>query len=203
MDNHEELKKYAGSSRKKGNQRYITISSNQPEQWEPIIEAVKINYVWWAYIFHDKDDTEKHLHILAYDGKRGTSIKAHANRFEGIIPPNFVCSVRNPRAMARYLIHKDSPTKHQYDESEVFTNSLDKYRTFFEEYKADVMEEFNDFAKVRIGTMSPTEFIEKYKLQIYELPFQSKISVYHKVFSIPDAKSMVNNNNNKGVKHEG
>lgn len=183
----------------KGNIRYITITSNQEEQWDKIIDVAKMNYHWYAYVFHDKDDTEKHLHIMAYD-KGGTSIKAHCARFEGVIPPNFVCKVRNPRAMARYLIHMDSPEKHRYQESDIVTNNTDKYHAFLEDLRTNVMEEYQDFSRVKHGLMTPEDFIDKYKSQIFDLPFQSKISVYHKIFSIPEAgvggKFL---SNNKGV----
>ena len=121
----------------KGNVRYITISDNVPEHWDSIIDIGKSNYQWYAYIFHDKDkDTEKHLHILLYD-EGGTTLKSHCARFASVVPSNFICKVISPRSMARYLIHRDSPEKFQYDEKLVFTNSLDKYRSFLLEVQSD------------------------------------------------------------------
>ena len=51
----------------RGNVRYITITDNIEEHWNDIISIGKSSYSWWAYIFHDHDDTDKHIHILLYD----------------------------------------------------------------------------------------------------------------------------------------
>lgn len=177
----------------KGNVRYITLTVNRKEQWDDIIRIAKENYHWFAYIYHDRDDTEKHLHILCYD-KGGTSLKAHCERFSGVVPSHMICKVFNPRAMARYLIHKDSPEKFQYSENDVCTNNLDKFYGFLEDETRDVLQEFKDFQAVRRGKMTTLEFLEKYRGQMQGLPFQSKISVYHKIYTIYDN----NNNFNRG-----
>ena len=51
----------------KGNVRCITISDNIPDHWSDIISIAKSSYDFWAYIYHDKDDTDKHLHIVCFD----------------------------------------------------------------------------------------------------------------------------------------
>lgn len=178
----------------KGNVRYITITDNKPEHWDDIIRVARENYHWFAYIFHDRDNTEKHLHILCYD-KGGTSLKAHCDRFSSVIPSHMVCKVWNPRAMARYLIHKDNPDKAQYSVENVFTNNLDKFMGFLDDDTRDVLQEFKDFQAVRRGKMTTVEFLEKYRGQMAGLPFQSKISVYHKIDTIYDN----NINNNGGI----
>lgn len=173
----------------RGNVRYITITDNKPEHWDDIIKIAKENYHWVAYIYHDRDDTEKHLHILCYD-KGGTSLKAHCERFSSVIPSHMVCKVFNPRAMARYLIHKDSPDKFQYDEKQVVTNNLDKFYGFLGDEIRNVLQEFKDFQAVRHGQMTCYEFLEKYRGQLQGLPFQSKISVYHKIDTIYDISKL-------------
>lgn len=178
----------------KGNVRYITITDNKPEHWDDIIRIARENYHWFAYIFHDRDNTEKHLHILCYD-KGGTSLKAHCDRFSSVIPSHMVCKVWNPRAMARYLIHKDNPEKAQYSVENVSTNNLDKFMGFLDDDTRDVLQEFKDFQAVRRGKMTTVEFLEKYRGQMAGLPFQSKISVYHKIDTIYDN----NINNNGGI----
>ena len=110
----------------RGNVRYITITDNIPEHWPQIISIAKASYTWWAYIYHTSDNTDKHLHIICYD-EGGTSLKSHCARFETVLPSNFINKVRSPRAMARYLIHKDNPDKFQYDLKDVVTNSKDKF----------------------------------------------------------------------------
>lgn len=180
----------------KGNVRYITITDNKPEHWDDIIRVARENYHWFAYIFHDRDNTEKHLHILCYD-KGGTSLKAHCDRFSSVIPSHMVCKVWNPRAMARYLIHKDNPEKAQYSVENVSTNNLDKFMGFLDDDTRDVLQEFKDFQAVRRGKMTTVEFLEKYRGQMAGLPFQSKISVYHKIDTIYDNNINYNGGINK------
>ena len=114
----------------RGNVRYITITDNIEEHWNDIISIGKSSYSWWAYIFHDHDDTDKHIHILLYD-EGGTNLSSHCNRFSSVLPSNFILKVWSPRAMARYLVHKDNPEKYQYNIDDIQTNSKDKLLSFF------------------------------------------------------------------------
>jgi hypothetical protein len=85
----------------------------------------------WA-ITHDKDfdsDTgeliESHTHILLeYDTPR--KITTVANLLK--VAPNFVELVKSKKAFIRYLTHMDDPDKHQYDHSEIITNSSVAYQ---------------------------------------------------------------------------
>lgn len=172
----------------RGNVRYITISDNIPEHWDEIINIAKSNYAWYAYIFHDKDDTEKHLHILCYD-KGGTNLKSHCKRFSSVIESNFVQKVFNPRAMARYLIHLDNPEKYQYDSDLVITNSKQKFLDFIQdEDLANCNDEFLDYIQVREGKMTPGEFVEKYQYQINKSPFHHRINLYRSLSNAYDFK---------------
>lgn len=164
----------------KGNVRYITITDNVSEHWENLIATVKSSYTWYAFIYHDKDDTDKHIHILAYD-EGGTSLKAHCQRFSSIIPSNFVLKVYNPRAMARYLTHKDNPEKFQYSLDLVNTNSKDKLLSFYKELNSDCKQEYRDFLAVRHGNMTVDEFLEKYRGEFSSLPFYQKMNIYSKL----------------------
>lgn len=167
----------------KGNVRYITITDNVPEHWEPLISITKSNYDWYAYIYHDKDSTDKHIHILAYD-KGGTSLKAHCNRFSPVVPHNFVEKVFNPRAMARYLIHKDNPEKYSYDRNDIITNNLDKYASFLLDMSGDVKNEFQDYMLVVTGKMSIDDFLDKYRGEFCSMPFYQKIQTFHKLSQV-------------------
>ena len=160
----------------KGNVRYITITDNVPEHWDNLIAILKSSYTWYAYIFHDEDNTDKHIHLLAYD-EGGTSLKAHCKRFESVIPSNFVLKVFSPRAMARYLIHKDNPEKHQYKYSDIITNGKDKLSSFFKEDSGDVVQLYHDFCKVQEGKMPISEFLDKYRGDLSTIPFHHKIGV--------------------------
>ena len=166
----------------KGNVRYITITDNIAEHFQPLLSITKSSYTWYAYIYHEHDDTDKHIHILAYD-EGGTSLKAHCKRFESVIPPNFVLKVFSPRAMARYLIHKDSPEKYQYDYNDIITNGKDKLASFFREDSGDIVELYNDFCKVQENKMPISEFLDKYRGDLAQIPFHHKIGVMSKLRS--------------------
>lgn len=175
-----DMKKLTTTSGVKGNVRYITITDNIPEHWDSIISIGKSSYSWWAYIYHDKDDTDKHLHILLYD-EGGTNLKSHCNRFASVIPANFVLKVWSPRSMARYLIHKDNPEKHQYSLDEVYTNSKDKLYSFFKELNSDCVQEFRDFCAVREGRMTIEQFLDKYRGEFASMPFHHKLGVFSRL----------------------
>lgn len=164
----------------RGNVRYITISDNIPEHWPEIIQVAKSSYSWWAYIYHDSDNTSKHLHILLYD-EGGTSLKAHCSRFASVISDNMIEKVWSPRAMARYLIHKDNPEKHQYDIDSIVTNSKDKLLSFFRESNSDCVSEYKDFCLVRQGQMTIEDFLEKYRGEFASMPFYHKLNIYSKL----------------------
>lgn len=166
----------------KGNVRYITITDNMSEHWDALISIVKSSYTWYAYIYHEHDDTDKHIHILAYD-EGGTTLKAHCKRFESVIPSNFVLKVFSPRAMARYLIHKDSPEKYQYNYTDIITNGKDKLAAFFKEDSGDVVELYRDFCKVQDGEMSVNQFLDKYRGDMASIPFHHKLGVMSRLRS--------------------
>lgn len=89
---------------------------------------------FYAFILHDKDINENgevkkpHFHIvLDYsDGKEKV-----CSRVEKILKVNNnsvrVNYIQNPIKMVRYLTHKDSKDKYQYDDNEVITNDKIKY----------------------------------------------------------------------------
>lgn len=183
-------KRLTSSAGVKGNVRYITITDNKSEHWDALIDVVKSSYTWYAYIYHDHDNTDKHIHILAYD-EGGTSLKSHCARFESIIPSSFVLKVFSPRAMARYLTHKDSPDKYQYDYKDIVTNGRDKLSGFYRENNSDCTEEFEDFRKVRCGLMSINDFLDKYRGEFSVMPFYHKLNTYAKLMD------GYNNNNRK------
>lgn len=160
----------------RGNVRYITITDNIEEHWDSLISIGKSSYTWWAYIFHDKDDTEKHLHILLYD-EGGTTLSSHCKRFSSVVPSNFVEKVYSPRAMARYLVHKDNPEKYQYSYTDIITNGKDKLANFFKEDSGDIVELYKDYVKVEEGKMSISDFLDKYRGDLSTIPFHHKIGV--------------------------
>lgn len=186
---HDLLNLITGSNTK-GNVRYITICDNCSKHWSSLLSIVKSNYDFWAYIYHDADKNTdgslvpKHLHILAYDSA-GTTLKAHCERFSSVIPPNFICKVKSPRAMARYLIHKDNKEKHQYDIDKVETSDKDKYLLWVNgNDTSNSLDEFHDFCLVKQGKMSVDEYITKYQFEFARMTLFQKISTYDKLYKI-------------------
>lgn len=192
-----ERKKLISNVGVKGNVRYITITDNIPEHWPDIISIAESSYTWYAYIYHDKDDTEKHLHIVCYDDG-GTTLKSHCSRFESVIPSNFVCKVFSPRAMVRYLIHKDSPEKHQYAQTDIVTNAPDRVQSFLTDYNSDCVQEFRDFSLVRSGRMPIQVFLNKYRGEFSCMSFYNKISTFSKLI---DGMEINNNKENRDATH--
>lgn len=174
----------------KGNVRYITISDNCSEHWPSLLSILKSNYDFWAYIYHDADKNNdgslvsKHLHILAYDAA-GTTLKSHCERFSSVIPPNFICKVKSPRAMARYLIHKDNKEKYQYDLDSVETSDKDKYLLWVNgNDTSNSLDEYHDFLLVKQGKMSCEEYLEKYRFEFARMNFYQKINTFEKLSKI-------------------
>ena len=90
------------------------------------IQAVIRNYQSikkWAYILHDKDDTEPHYHIYLNFGGTNVKFEEVASWFK--VEPNFVSKIKGRATDALlYLTHgqPDQKNKHQYSPSEVTAN---------------------------------------------------------------------------------
>ena len=166
----------------KSNVRAITICDYVEDHFDDLISIAKSHYDFYAYVIHDKDENEsgKHIHLLCMC-KGGTSLPAHCRRFESVIPANFVCVVKSPRAMARYLIHKDNPEKYQYSFDEIVSNDLDKCASYISDIQ-DSKQVWSDFVKVKSGQLSVEDFLEIYRSEFYSMPFYQKVSLYNKFY---------------------
>ena len=70
----------------------------------------------YAYIWHDKDNSKKHAHlVLAFNNYRYQDAVCE----ELNIPSNYVEPINSIDGMLTYLIHLNQPNKHQYDVNEV------------------------------------------------------------------------------------
>lgn len=165
----------------KGNVHAITIADFNLEHLDPILDIVEKMYDFWAYIIHDKDEgVEPHFHIFATVRAGGATLKTHCSYFEDIIPANFVCKAKNPRAMAKYLIHKGYSGKFQYSASEVFTNDKGKYISMLQ-VVAPSDTVFKDYLKVCRHQMKFAEFVQKYDYEFATMPFYQKLALFDKV----------------------
>ena len=109
--------------------RQCEIVTNVEHTSETFINIVLMGYATikeWAYIKHDKDVNEKgepvkpHFHIYLNFGVAQDTDKI-AKWFE--VKPNFVNKIKGRKKdMLKYLIHKNAPSKYQYDITEVKSN---------------------------------------------------------------------------------
>ena len=83
--------------------------------------------------------------------------------------------------MARYLIHKDNPDKYQYEPTDVITNSKDKFFSFLKDLSSDCLQEFHDLQAVKLGLLTPEQFMEKYRGEFSAMPFYHKLNIYSKL----------------------
>lgn len=165
----------------KGNVHAITIADFDTSHFDDVISVVEQMYDFWAYIIHDKDvGVETHYHILACQRSGGATLKTHCEYFDGILPPNFICKVKNPRAMAKYLIHKGYAHKYQYSPEEVFTNDKGKYMSFLQVVSPSD-NVFSDYKRVLMHKMKFEDFITKYNYEFATMPFYQKLALYDKI----------------------
>lgn len=165
----------------RGNVRAITITDNVSEHFDSLVSIAKANYDFYAYIYHDRDETEKHIHLLCIT-RGGTTLKNHIERFSSVVPANFVCKVKNPRAMAKYLIHRGYPTKFQYDVKDVITNSYEKYSSMIADGYTDSKEIWRAFCDMKQGRITAEEFIDMFPSDFASMPFYQKCSLYNKIY---------------------
>lgn len=162
--------------------RYITVTDNDPNNFDKIIKVAQSCYKYYWYVFHDMDKDEngtlkkKHIHLVAYDSSPST-IKKAINNFDGATLPNLVEGCRNGRAMLRYLVHKDDPDKYPYDPSAVMTNNMAQFLSAIEDSDS-VTKIFEDYEKVRTAKISVGEFIEKYKEHLSGMNFYQQLQTF-------------------------
>lgn len=171
---------------KSNNIRCVQITSNQPAQWEKIINFAK-EFDEWYYIFHDKDLDDagelkkKHIHCVVYD-KAGTSLGMWVARWADIVPANFVDRVLWKQNTLRYLTHETAQAqrdgKYKYARDDVITNVPEKYLGIFNEQTSTIPERLKDFQLVKTGKMSVADFVEKYRVDIDKLNFYQQIRLF-------------------------
>ena len=126
----------------------------------------------WAYIIHDKDDTNPHYHIYLNFGAGTLDTKIVAGWFG--LEDNFVNKINGRKTdMLMYLTHSNDSAKHkhQYDPSEVVANfDLEK-----EIEQSKILGDFKNYSYAQqlqyVNTLSLVDKTRAYtKLkQLYEL----------------------------------
>lgn len=174
----------------KGNVRAITIADFNLDHLSPVLDVVERMYDFWAYIIHDKDtDTEPHYHLLAIQ-KGGTTLANHISFFADILPANFILKVKNPRACAKYMIHKGWNTKYQYLADEVFSSDKGRYISMLDSYTNSNCL-WSDYRAVRAGRLKIEDFISRYQAEFACMPFYQKMQLFAKLDDLSGANYSV------------
>lgn len=118
----------------------------------------------------------EHLHFLCcFNG--GRNIKQVSDFLE--LPSNFIQRVKDPRSTQRYLVHKDSPDKIQYDISDVVTNSFNSLELSLQDNQDTSPDRlFQDLDALARGEISKEEWLGLHKFEVLSVPFFQKLSIY-------------------------
>lgn len=163
--------------RQKDRGNWFVCVSHEPEQIEHLKQSCK-NFKRWFYIEHDPDSEEgsHHIHVMVMYG--GSCYIRTCARVLGI-PENFVQFADIPRAYAQYMIHMNSPEKHQYQVTDVKTNVPGLYKSMLQEQSdSDVISLFDDLKHLELGRLSLKEFLDKHFSELQSMPFYQKCRLY-------------------------
>lgn len=155
------------------------------------------NYVWdsspqppfYAYIKHDKDNRDK---VVPNEPESGIHYHfylefANARSFASVatelgIPVTMLQGIKvNKRAILQYLTHENDPSKHHYSLDEIHSN----FDVGIEVQKSqiDVIQEAEDYYKMRTGQMTYQDFIVKYKYVLCDITFSQRFKIYESAFN--------------------
>lgn len=163
--------------RQKDRGNWFVCVSHEPEQIEHLKESCK-NFRRWFYIEHEPDNEEgkPHIHVMVMYG--GSCYIRTCARVLGI-PENFVQFADVPRSYAQYMIHKNSPEKHQYRPEDVCTNVPGLYKSMLvEQADSDVISLFTDLKNLEQGKITQRHFLEIHFNELQTMPFYQKVRLY-------------------------
>lgn len=113
---------------------------------DEVLDRLKLFFPEWAYILHDKDMDEKgelkkpHIHWV---GQRSAcTLDFVASSLE--VPENDIEYCRKFKRSIRYLVHKDSLSKYQYEVDEIVT-SFDLTKYFDDDYSNNMLDDIVAF----------------------------------------------------------
>lgn len=113
---------------------------------DDVLARLKSFFPELAYIVHDmdvdKDGELKKPHIHWVGQRSACSLDFVATSLE--VPENTIEYCRKFKRSIRYLVHKDSPSKFQYDVEKIVT-SFDLTRFFDDDYMNNMLDEIVSF----------------------------------------------------------
>lgn len=113
---------------------------------DEVLDRLKSFFPDWAYIVHDSDVNEegelKKPHIHWVGRRSACTLDFVASSLK--IPENDIEFCRKFKRSIRYLVHKDSPSKFQYEVDKIET-SFDLFQYFDDDYSNNMLDEIVDF----------------------------------------------------------
>lgn len=142
------------------------------------IKKIMPDFPAWAWIDHEPDDEEgkPHTHFMfRCNGSR--NIAQVADKLD--ISPQYIQVVRKLTAMYRYMVHADSPEKHQYSLEDVHTNHIFDFKVALEgNQDKDIFTLFRDLRALRSGRISLSQFVEQNYIELNKMSFSQKIKTF-------------------------
>lgn len=140
-----------------------------------------LDYKSWAWIYHEPDteDGTPHVHfLLRANGTRNIGqVADHIG-----LPSNYIQVCRKVVAFRRYMMHLDSSDKIKYDVKDVHTNNHADFRLAKQgNQDKDVYSLYKDWQRLRIGRMTPDEFIQLNFVEMSKMPFYQKIKTFQAI----------------------
>lgn len=158
----------------------FTITTND-EKCRSEIKEIMPDFKQWAWIDHvpDSDEGKEHTHfIFKMNGTR--TVQQVADRCN--ISPQYVQVVRKITSFYLYMLHRTPQAikdgKKPYELDDIHTNHIDDFRELVEGKTRDVSSLFNQFIKLRVGVITPQEFIDKNFIDFNRMAFSQKIKTF-------------------------
>ena len=144
------------------------------------------DFPFWNWIIHKPEPDDDHLHIHFLCCVRGTDIvKNVAERLH--CDYGVVQKCRNQNTYARYMLHLGFDDKlDKYDLKDVHSSDIDRFSSFCTDIHFPISTIYKDFCALRSGSITQSDFVEKYKGEFSQLNFYQKIRVFK---DIDDASS--------------
>lgn len=157
----------------------FTISTNDEKCRSEIKETVP-DFKQWAWIDHqpDTEDGKEHTHfIFKMNGTR--TVQQVADRCN--ISPQYVQVVRKVTSFYLYMLHRTPQAikdgKKPYSVEDVHSNHIYDFKDLIED-NHDVSKLFNQFTRLKLGLITPQEFIEKNYGDFSRMAFSQKIKTF-------------------------
>lgn len=162
---------------------YFNGSTHKLEDIDNIKFFIK-EFPFYAFIMHKPDDDSDKLHIHFLLNLRGTdTIKNIAEKLH--CDYGDVQKCKNHNIYARYMLHLGFDDKQdKYTLKDVVTNDPDRFESFISDIRFPVSTIYSDFCSLRNGSITRSDFIEKYKGELSNLNFYQKIRVFKDIDSV-------------------